>query len=367
MSNKWLRPILLVLLLMFSMSIESAEQRVLNIYNWSDYIAPATIENFERHSGIKVIYDVFDSNDTLEVKLLTGKSGYDIVVPSNNFLARQIQAGLFQPLDKSKLPLYVNLDPQLMKRLEASDPDNLYGIPYLWGTTGLGFNVAMLKERLGERFPLDSWNLLLDPMISTQLRDCGVGILDAWDELFPIIFNYIGEDPSTHDVKVFKGEAYRQMNRLRPNVATIHSSSYIKDLAAGDLCLALGWVGDVYQARTRALEAGSGIDVSYIIPKEGAPIWFDMIAIPKDAPNPDEAHEFINFLLQPEVIAEISNYVAYPNAVPASKPFLDEALRNNANIYPDEEVMKRLFVLEVYPASIDRFAARLWGRFRAHH
>ena len=338
----------------------AAEEKVLNVYNWSDYIAPGVLDEFTKETGIKVTYDVFDSNDTLEAKLLAGHTGYDVVVPSLNFLGRQIQAGVFMPLDKSKIPNAKGLDPELMKRIANIDPDNTYAVPYMMGTTGIGYNVKKVKAILGPDVPLDSWDLLFKPEIVSKLSKCGVSMLDTPAEVIPSVLNYLGEDPNSFDPKVIRGKAEAQLMKVRPYVRYFHSSQYINDLANGDICIALGWAGDVLQARNRASEAKNGVEIAYLIPKEGAGMFFDMLAIPKDAKHPDNAFKFINFLLQPKIMAEITNYVSYANAVPASKPMLKKEILNDPGIYPSAETQKHLFTFVVVPPKVDRIYTRVW-------
>jgi len=338
----------------------AAEEKILNVYNWSDYIAADTLANFEKETGIKVVYDVFDSNDVLEAKLLSGKTGYDVVVPSSSFLARQIKAGVFQTLDTSKLPNHKELSPKIMARLQNMDPGNAYSVPYLWGTTGIGINVAKVKERLGDDFPLDSWSLVFDPKIVAKLADCGVTVLDAWDEMIPAALNYAGEDPQSTDPELFKGRAQEVFMAIRPYVRYFHSSQYINDLANGDVCLSVGWSGDILQAMERADEAQNGVEIAYIIPQEGAGLWFDMLAIPADAQHVDNAHVFLNYLMRPDVMAAITNYVWYPNAIPASKPLIKGEIVTDPSIYPAEEVEANLYMYMVYPSRVDRVGARVW-------
>ena len=338
----------------------AAEEKVLNVYNWSDYIAEDTLANFEKETGIKVVYDVFDSNDVLEAKLLSGKTGYDVVVPSSSFLARQIKAGVFQTLDRSKLSNYKELSPKIMAKLEKMDPNNAHSIPYLWGTTGIGINVAKVKERLGDDFPLDSWNMVFDPKIVAKLADCGVTILDAWDEIIPAALNYAGEDPQTMDPALMKGKAKDVLMAIRPHIRYFHSSQYINDLANGDVCLSVGWSGDILQAMDRADEAENGVEIAYIIPKEGAGLWFDMLAIPADATHVENAHAFLNYLMRPDVMAGITNYVWYPNPIPASKPMIAEEIITDPSIYPSGEVEAKLYTFSVYPSKVDKVGARVW-------
>jgi putrescine transport system substrate-binding protein len=341
-------------------SVHADEEKVLNVYNWSDYIATDTLAKFTKETGIKVVYDVFDSNDTVEAKLLAGNTGYDVVVPSLNFLGRQIQAGVFMPLDKTKLPNIKNLDPALMARIATNDPGNTHSVPYLMGTTGIGFNVKKVKEILGPNAPLDSWDLLLKPENIAKLSKCGVSMLDTPAEVIPTVLNYLGEKPNGFDPALIQGKAQELLLKLRPHVRYFHSSQYINDLANGDICVALGWAGDVLQAKKRAEEAKNGVEIRYIIPKEGAGIFFDMLAIPKDAKHPQNALKFLNFLMRPEIIADISDFVSYANAVPASKSLLRKDIANNPGVYPSPEVQQHLFTFAVVPPKIDRLYTRVW-------
>ncbi len=339
------------------------DEKVLNIYNWSDYIAEDTIANFEAETGIKVNYDVFDSNELLEAKLVSGNTGYDLVVPSLQYLARQVQAGVFQPLDKSKLGNYGNLDPAIMATIAKLDTDNAHAINWLWGTTGIGYNVAKVEAALGPNAPVDSWDLVFKPENISKLKGCGVALLDTPSELLPIALNYLGEDPNSFDEAVIrKGEAL--LTSVRPYITEFNSSQYINGLANGDICLAVGWSGDVFQAASRAEEAKNGIEIKYSIPKEGAPMWFDMMAIPKDAKHPNNAHLFLDYIMRPEVMAGISNYVAYANANKASTPMVDKAVLENPGIYPTPDTMKKLFTFAVLPPDVDRLYTRIWTKLK---
>ncbi|GIX36534.1 MAG: putrescine-binding periplasmic protein [Lysobacteraceae bacterium] len=340
--------------------------RVVNFYNWSDYIGEDTLERFTAETGIQVTYDVFDSNETLEAKLVAGHSGYDLVVPSLSFLGRQIKAGVFQPIDRSRLSHYGNLDSALMERIAKVDPGNTYAVPYLWGTTGIGYNVEKLRQVLGDDFVVDSWKLIFDPAIMSKLAACGVAWLDTPTELVPIALNYLGEDPNSFDEAVIE-KAATLMQGVREHVRYFHSSQYINDLANGDICVAVGWSGDVFQARDRAEEAGNGVVIDYVIPKEGGVLWFDMLAIPKDAEHVAEAHALIDYLLRPEVMAGIQNYVTYASPNLAALPLVDEEIRNNPAVYPPEEVKQRLFTLAVLPPDVDRVYTRLWTRLKTGH
>lgn len=341
----------------------SAAEGKLHFYNWSDYIGEETIPTFEERTGIDVTYDVFDSNEVLEAKLLAGSTGYDLVVPTGIFMERQVRAGVFQPLDKAKIPNLANLNPQLTDYLAQLDPDNRHAVIYMWGTTGLGLNVDMVTERLGPDAPLDSYEILFNPEHLSKLADCGVHVLDAPTELLPIALHYLGLDPNSAKREDFTAVEELLMP-IRPHITKFHSSEYVNALANGDICLALGWSGDVLQAADRAAEAENGVTVDYVIPKEGTLMWFDTLAIPADAPNPDAAHAMIDYLLEPEVSAAISNHVAYASANDAAEPFLDEEILNDTRIYPSDAVLARLFPDRASSQAVDRLRTRLWTRFK---
>lgn len=338
-----------------------AEEKVLHVFNWSDYIAEDTIKNFEERTGIKVTYDVFDSNDVVETRLLAGNSGFDVVVPSASFLERQIKAGVFQKLDKSQLPNLKNMDPDIMQRVALHDPNNDHSVPYLWGTTGIGYNEAKVKQILGDT-PLDSWNFIFDPQQIAKFKDCGVSVLDASDEILKITLTYLGRDPNSEQEEDLKA-AEEKLLAIRPFIRKINSSQYIEDLANGDLCVAIGWSGDIMQSRDRAEEAGQGIVVKYSIPKEGTIVWFDMLAIPSDAKHPRNALAFINYLMEPQVAANNSNFVSYANANAAALPMVKDELRNDPGIYPTPEVKAKLFPSLAYTEGFNRQMTRMWTRF----
>jgi putrescine transport system substrate-binding protein len=296
----------------------------------------------------------------LETKLLAGKTGYDLVFPSGNFLARQIKAGIFRPIDRTKLSNWKNLDPQLMARLEKYDPGNQYGIPYLWGTTGIAFNVEAIKKRMPDA-PVDSWDLIFNPDIIKKFADCGIYMLDAGDEMIPAALKFLGEDPDSKDPDVI-AKAEPILAAVRPYIRKFHSSENINALANGDICLAVIWSGDAGIAATRAEEAGKDFEIRYVIPKEGSQTFFDMMAIPRDAPHPGNAHAFIDFVLRPEMIAKITNYVTYPNAVPASMPLIDPEIAENPMIFPPPEVREKLFLVTPHEQRTQRVLTRLWQR-----
>ena len=336
-----------------------AQERVVNVFNWSDYIDEEILKEFTAETGIKVVYDVFDSNEVLETKLLAGGTGYDVVVPTGTFLANQIKAGVFQKLDKSKLTNLSNMDPAISKRLEIYDPGNQYAINYMWGTTGIGINVDMVKERLGSDAELDSWKLIFDPETAAKLADCGIFMLDAPTETVPAALNYQGIDPNSKDAESIE-KAKAGLLAVRPSIRKFHSSEYINSLANGDICMAMGWSGDMLQARDRAAEADAGVTIDYIIPKEGALMWFDNMAIPVDAPHVEEAHEFLNYMMRPEVMAKASNYVYYANGNAASKAYLDEEVSGDPAIYPSEDTISRLYTYVPDDSRQKRTLNRAW-------
>ncbi|MDD0845072.1 polyamine ABC transporter substrate-binding protein [Pseudomonas sp. Gutcm_11s] len=334
-----------------------------HIYNWTDYIGETTLADFEKATGIKPVYDVFDSNETLEGKLLAGHTGYDVVVPSNHFLGKQIKAGAFQKLDKSQLPNWQNIDPALLKQLDVNDPGNLYAVPYLWGTNGIGYNVEKVKAALGVD-SIDSWAVLFEPENLKKLSSCGVAFMDSPDELFPAVLNYLGLDPRSTSPDDYK-KAEEKLLAVRPYVTYFHSSKYVSDLANGDICVAFGYSGDVFQAAARAEEADKGIEIAYSIPKEGANLWFDMLAIPADSKNTKEAHAFINYLLDPAVIAKVSDYVGYANPNPKAGELMDQEVRNDPSVYPSQAVLDKLYVSTELPPKIQRLMTRSWTKVKS--
>ncbi len=342
---------------------ETEAAKNVNVYNWSDYIAEDTIPNFEAKTGIKVTYDVFDSNEVVETKLLAGSSGYDIVVPTLNFLGRQIQAGVFLPLDKSKIPNIAKLDPVMMKKIELQDPGNNHAIPYMWGTTGIGYNIDKVTAAFGGVEITSTWDLVFKPENIAKMKDCGVTLLDTPSELIPITLNYLGEDPNSQDPAVID-KAAALLKTIRPYISNFHSSQYIDAMANGDTCIVVGWSGDIIQARDRAAEAGNGVNIAFSIPKEGAPQWFDMLAIPKDAKNVDAAYAFINNLLDPVVMAKNSDFISYPNAIPESWPLMDQAIVGDPTIFPPPEVQAKLFTFAIIPPEVDRQFTRIWTELK---
>jgi putrescine transport system substrate-binding protein len=344
-------------------AVSALAESTVRIYNWSDYIGTDTLAEFESTTGIKTKYDVFDSNETLEGKLLAGHTGYDVVVPSNHFLGKQIKAGAFQKLDKSQLPNYKNLDPALLKRLEKNDPGNQYAVPYLWGTNGIGYNVDKVKAALGVD-TIDSWAVLFEPENIKKLQKCGVAFLDSADEMLPAVLNYMGLNPNSTNEADYK-KAEEKLLKVRPYVTYFNSSKYISDLANGEICVAAGFSGDIFQAQARAKEADKGVNIAYAIPKEGGNLWFDMLAIPADAPDVKAAHAFINYILKPEVIAKVSDEVGYANPNPASDKIMDQDIRNDDVVYPPQEILDRLYVNSELPPKIQRLMTRSWTKIKS--
>jgi putrescine transport system substrate-binding protein len=340
-----------------------AQENVVNVYNWSDYIAEDTVAKFEAETGIKVNYDVFDSNELVEAKLLAGNSGYDVVVPSGFFLERQIKAGLFLPLDKSKLPNLVNMDPAIMAETAAHDPENKYAVDYMWGTTAIGYNVAKVTEALGADQPLNTWDIVFKPELVSKLQGCGVTLLDAPAEIMATALNYLGLDPNSERADdLAKAEAL--LLSIRPYVRYFHSSQYIDDLGNGEVCLSVGYSGDVFIARDAAAQAKQGVEINYVIPQQGALKWFDMFAIPADAPHADNAHKFIDFMLRPDIAAANSNYVFYASGNKAAVALMDDAVKNDPAIYPPAEIQAKLFPLKAHTPDYDELLTRSWTKIK---
>ena len=355
--------LLLFALLLLAMPAH-AQDRVLNVYNWSDYIDPAALKRFEKETGVKVNYDVYDSLETLEAKLLTGHSGYDIVVPSDEpSFSRLIKAGALAPIDHAKIPNWHNLDPALMARVARADPGNAHGAIYLFGSTGLGIEPGKIRA-LAPDAPLDSWDLLFKPENAKRLASCGIVMLDSEIDVIPSVLHYLGKSPDSTDAADLAA-VEQVLLRIRPYIRNFASGGTLEALAAGEVCLALDYSGDVAQAAARATEAHRGVTVRFVVPKEGAQIGFDVLAIPADAPHRDTALKFINFLLQPDVMAGITNTVLYPNAVPASRPMVHPDLLNDPAVYPTAETMSHLFQIGPVPLAAERARTRMWARVKA--
>ncbi|MEI2417726.1 polyamine ABC transporter substrate-binding protein [Orrella sp. JC864] len=341
-----------------------AQSGTVNVYNWAEYTAPDTLSGFEKATGLKVRYDVYDSNDTLQARLLTGKSGYDVVVPSTHYAARQLEGGLFQKLDRSKIPNWQHLDPDIMALVAEVDPGNQYLVPWGYGTNGLGYNVTRARQALGEDADLGSWDTLFDPEKAARLQSCGISVLDEAAQVFPAALHYLGKDPNSSDPADLKA-ALELLKKIRPYIRQFSSSGYIDELAAGDLCMVYGYSGDVMIAKRRAQEAKRSYEIDYYIPHGGAPAWFDTMAIPKDAGNVDGAHAFINYIETPEVHAAITNHMFYPNANKSAREFVDPDVANNPMIYPPPEVSKTLFVIKPQPLNVQRLQTRMWAELKS--
>jgi putrescine transport system substrate-binding protein len=344
-------------------SLAAAQERVVNVYNWSDYIDPQVLANFTKDTGIRVQYDTFDANETLETKLLAGKSGYDVVVPTGYFLERQIKAGVFATLDKSKLPNLVNAWPEISKRLAAYDPGNAHAVNYMWGTTGIGYNVNAVHQRLGANTTIDNWDVVFKSELIAKFADCGVMMLDSVDDIVPAALHYLKLDPnSTKPQDLDKAAAL--LAKISPSVRKFHSSEYINALASGEVCLVVGWSGDIKQAQKRAAEAKNTIEIGYAISKEGAQMWFDNLAMPKDAPHPAEAYAFIDYLMRPEVAAKNSNFISYANGNLASQKFVDKSVLDDRGIYPDAATMAKLYTVGARDQRAQRLLNRLWTHIK---
>jgi putrescine transport system substrate-binding protein len=344
--------------LVLSSAADEVQRRV-NLYNWLDYIDPTVLRQFTAETGITVYYDAMDSNDTLQVKLLGGHSGYDVVVPTGYFLPRFIKAGVLQELDKTKLSNLGNEWSEIATRLAIYDPGNRHAVNYTWGTTGIGFDFSKTQAIYGSGAAIDSWASVFEPDKISKFANCGVMMLDSSDDIMPAALNYLGLDPSSDESAELE-RAAELVARIRPSVRKFHSSAYINALASGEICLVVGWSGDIKQAEHRAAEAGRGADIRYIIPKEGAQIWFDNFAIPRDAPHPNEAYALIDFLLRPEVAARNSEFVFYANGNLASQKFLTSAILNDRSIYPDEAMLERLYTVRARSTTTERIMNRLW-------
>ncbi len=344
-------------------SAASAADKVVNIYNWSDYVDPANLEKFTADTGTKVVYDNYDNNEIVETKLLAGGSGYDVVVPSGPNIARQIQAGTLLKLDKSKIPNLTHQWDVIAKRLEAYDPGNQYAVNYMWGTTGIGYNVDKIKAAMPDA-PVDSWDMIFKPEVVSRFKDCGIEVLDTPEELIPAALHYLKLNPDSKDPAEIQ-KAGDLLASIKPYILKFHSSDYIDALANGDICLAVGYSGDIFIAKNRAEEAKAGVTVNYVIPKEGAAMWFDSFVIPADAPHPDEAYAFINFMLTPEVAAANSDYVFYANGNKDSQQFVSKDIFEDPAIYPDQATLDRLYTTTPYDAKIQKIVTRVWTNVKS--
>jgi putrescine transport system substrate-binding protein len=342
---------------------EAASENVLNVYNWSDFIGPSIISDFEKESGIKVHYDVYETNEMMEVKLLSGHTNYDIVVPGGSFFEREVKAGVYRKLDKSLLPNLKNLDPGAVLATAVYDPGNQYGVDYTWLiSVGIGYDLGKVKARLPDA-PLESWGLVFDPKLLARLQDCGVSVLDSPDDVVGSVLAYLGKDPNSESPEDL-ASAEKVLRTIRPYIRYIDSTRYVADLANGDICLALGWSGDIAQARRRAKEAGHAVSIGYSVPKEGALSIVDVIAIPADAPHAKNAHVFIDYLLRPDVAAKNAAAITYASGVAGSVALVSEAIRNDTAVYPAPEARARLVPMRARSQDFTRSLMRMWTRFK---
>lgn len=334
----------------------------LNVYNWSDYIGETTIADFEKETGIKVRYDTYDGNETLEAKLVVGNTGYDVVFPSSSFFARQIKSGLYLKLDKSKLDNWKNLDPFVVTNIADHDPGNEYAVPYMWGTNGFTYNVDMIKQRMPDA-PVDSLRMMFDPDVVSKFQDCGVSYLDSPEDVFPLALAYMGKDPKSQNPDDIVA-ATDMLMKVRPYIKLFDTQQYLTTLPNGDMCLVMTYSGDYAVAAGRAAEAGVDINLAYTVPKEGSNIWFDAMLIPKDAPHAENAFKFLNYMMRPEVIAACTNYTYYANGNLASRPFVNKEILDDPAIYPDAETQKRMFPSVVRDEQMQRVITREWTRLK---
>ncbi|PWK32998.1 polyamine ABC transporter substrate-binding protein [Pseudomonas sp. OV226] len=339
------------------------ESNTLRLYNWADYIGEKTIANFEKASGIKVIYDTFDAYETVQAKLLTGHSGYDLVVLNASLAPPLIKAKVFQPLDKKLLPGWTNLDPKVLQDLQGFDAGAVYSAPYTWGSNGITYNVDKIKERMPDA-PIGSLAMIFDPKIVSRFADCGVTLVDAPTEVIPLALKYLGRDPRSAAPEDLKA-AQELLLTVRPYIKKFDSVNYLTSLPNGDVCMAMTWSGDYATAMARAEEAKLKIKLAYFIPKEGSLIWFDNMYIPADAPHVANAHKFLEYLMQPQVMADVTDFIHYANSNAAATPLVDADVRNNLAIYPDEETRQRLFPQKTQDAKEMRAITRVWSTVKS--
>jgi putrescine transport system substrate-binding protein len=341
---------------------KGVEPRVVNIYNWADYIGKDTLAKFESRTGIKVVYDTYDADETLEAKMMAGDSGYDVVSTSTDFFSRQIKAGIYQKLDRSKLPNWNNLDPKVLEVEAGADPGNQYAMPYLRHVNGFAYNVDMIKARMPDA-PLDSLDMIFKPQIIARFADCGVSFLDQAEDVLQLALNYLHLDPNSANPEDYK-RAEKLLLAVRPYIRAFDSSEYMNGLGNKEFCISMSWSGDYAAARARARAAGVEVNLAFTVPKEGANASFDALLIPVDAPHPDAAHHFLNYILEPRVIADITNEIHYGNDNLASTPYVDPKILNDPAIYPTPEMSARLYEsAEVNPA-LERIRTRTWTRIK---
>ncbi len=350
-----------------SAGVRAEEEKVLNIYNWSDYIAEDTIKNFEKETGIKVRYDFFDSNESLHAKLIAGKTGYDIVVPGSNWAKSQIEAGLLMKLDKSKIPNLANLDPAIQAQLAKMDPGNEHIVDWLWGYTTVGINVDKVKKALGDKpMPDNAWDLVFNADYASKLKSCGVAVLDTPSEIMPLALNYLGKDPHSKNADDYKA-AGEMLKKVRPSVTRFvgSGSDYIDQMAKGQICAVVGWSGDIMIAKDKSQKAKKPQNLEVLLPKNGGLLFFDTMAIPKDAKHPENAHKWINYILKPEVHASLTNTVFYANPNKASLKFVKPELAKDPAVFPDEAALGKMIPPGTPDQATRKLITRTFTNFKA--
>ena len=343
---------------------QPAATKKLNIFNWSDYVDPDTVSAFEAAEGVKIRYDFYDSNEALEAKLLTGNSGYDLVAPSISNIGRQIKAGAYREIDKSKIPNYSNIDPELLKQMEQVDPGNKYAVPYFWGINTLAINEDKVKAALGDKWPENEWDLVFNPEYTVKLKHCGISFFDSPTEQYPLALKYLGKNPNSEEAADIEA-ATDLMRKVRGDIKRFTSSGYIDDMAAGNLCVSVGYGGDLNIAKTRAKEAGNGVEVEVLAPKSGVGIWVDSLMIPRDAQNVANAHKYINHTLNPETAAKNGNYVTYAPASRPARDLMDEKYTFDESIFPSKELMEKSFIVSPKSTDASKLSVRLWQALKA--
>ncbi len=366
MSPKRCLPVALAALLMSAIACTQASESAtpsVHIYNWYDYIAPDATKKFQQELGINPVYDVFDNSDVMQSKLMAGRSGYDVVFASGDLLPNLIKAGVLKELDPAQLPNLPHLDPQILAKLQSNDPGNRYAAPYMWGTTGIGYDAEKVKAILGADAPVNSWDLIFKEDNIAKLSQCGVAMLDAPNEIVPIALHYLGLPYNSQNPEDYR-KAESLLLKVRPHIRYFDSSKFISDLANGNVCVVLGWSGGVFEAQGTSKAAGNGRDLLYSIPREGAPVWVESMVLLRDAPNPKEGLAFINYMLRPQVIAESTNYLGYPNANKDAIALIEQKIRDNPDVYPPKQVLDTLFPLEPLPMKLERIRTPLWSKVK---
>ncbi|BDM22500.1 MULTISPECIES: polyamine ABC transporter substrate-binding protein [Pseudomonas] len=354
----------LIALLGTSLNPAYAEPARVHLYNWSDFLAPETPKEFEADTGISLIWDAFDNAEVMQSKLMTGRTGYDVVMVPDDLLPSLAKAGVIQELDRERLNNWSHLAPEILEKQQGNDPENRYAVPYMWGTTGIGYDQAKVEQLLGKNAPVNSWDLIFKEENIAKLSKCGVAMLDAPVEIVPIALNYLGLPPNSKNPEDYR-KAEALLLKIRPYIRYFDSSKFTTDLANGDICAVVGWGGSVYSAKVTADHANNGVKLAYSIPKEGAPVWFENMVLLKDAPHPQQGYDFINYMLRPQVIAKSSDYVGYPNGNKDATALINPQLRDNPAFYPSKEIMATLYALETLPLKLERVRTRIWSKVKS--